>query len=65
MITNSSQKKFKNLIANQTKYGQKKNDIEMHSTDNEGKCVIAETFIRTLQNKIYKHMTPISKKYVY
>ena len=31
-----------------------KNDIEMYSTHNEGKCVIAERFIRFLKNKIYK-----------
>ena len=33
----------------------------MHSTHNEGKSVIAERFIRTLKNKIYKYMTSISK----
>ena len=33
----------------------------MHSTNNEGKSVIAERFIRTLNNKIYKYMTAISK----
>ena len=37
------------------------NDIEMYSTHNEGKSVIAERFIRTLKNKIYKYMTSISK----
>ena len=37
------------------------NDIEMHSTNNEGKSVVAERFIRTLKNKIYKYMTSISK----
>ena len=31
-----------------------KNVIEMCSTYNEGKSVIAERFIRTLKNKIYK-----------
>ena len=36
----------------------------MHSILNEGKTVVAERFIRTLKNKIYKHMTAISK-YVY
>ena len=36
-----------------------KNDIEMHSTHNEGKSVVAESFIRTIKNKIYKHMTSI------
>ena len=33
----------------------------MYSTHNEGKYVFAERFIRTLKNKIYKHMTAISK----
>ena len=33
----------------------------MHSTNNEGKSVVAERFIRTLKNKIYKYMTAISK----
>ena len=37
------------------------NDIVMYSTNNEGKSVIAERFIRTLKNKIYKYMTSISK----
>ena len=39
----------------------KDNNIEMLSTHNEGKSVAAEKFIRTLKNKIYKHMTVISK----
>ena len=33
----------------------------MYSTHNEGKSVVAEKFIRTLESKIYKHMTSISK----
>ena len=33
----------------------------MYSTYSEGKSVVAERFIRTLKNKIYKHMTAISK----
>ena len=39
----------------------KDNDIKMYSTNNEGKSVIAERFIRTLKNDIYKYMTSISK----
>ena len=39
----------------------KDNDIEMYSTHNEGKSIVAERFIRTLKNKNYKHMTAISK----
>ena len=37
------------------------NAIVMYSTNNERKSVIAERFIRTLKNKIYKYMTSISK----
>ena len=37
------------------------NNIEMYSTYNEGKSVVPERFIRTLKNKIFKHMTVISK----
>ena len=33
----------------------------MYSTHNEGKSVVAERFIRTLKNKIFKHMRAISK----
>ena len=43
------------------KYFLKINNIEMYSTYNEGKSVVAERFIRTLKNKIFKHMTDISK----
>ena len=39
----------------------RKNSIEMYSTDNEGKSFIAERFIRTLKNKIYKYMTSVAK----
>ena len=37
------------------------NNTEMYSTYNEGKSVVAERFIRTLKNKIFKQMTAISK----
>ena len=37
------------------------NNIEMYSTYNEGKSVVAERFIRTLKNKIFKHMAAVSK----
>ena len=37
------------------------NDIEMYSTYSERKSGVAERFIRTLENKIYKHMTAVSK----
>ena len=46
-------KSFNNLL--------KINNIEMYSTYNEGKFVVVERFIRTLKNKIFKHMTAISK----
>ena len=38
-----------------------KNDIELYWTHNEGKSVVAERFIRTLKNKIYKYMNLVSK----
>ena len=38
-----------------------KNGIETYSAHNEGKSVIAERFIRTLKNKIYKYATSVSK----
>ena len=37
------------------------NDINMYSTCNEGKSVVAERFIRTLKNKLYKHMMATGK----
>ena len=37
------------------------NNIEVHSTCNWGKFVVAERFIQTLKNKIFKHMATISK----
>ena len=37
------------------------NDIEIYLTHNEGKSVVAERFLRTLKNKICKHMTALSK----
>ena len=43
------------------KYFLKINNIEMYSIYNEEKSVLAERFIRTLKNKIFKHMTAISK----
>ena len=44
-------KTFKNWLVDE--------GIEMYSTYNEGKSVVAERFIRTLKNKLYKHMTAI------
>ena len=38
------------------------NDKEMYSTCNEGKFVVAERFIITFKNKIYKYMISVSKK---
>ena len=37
----------------------------MHSTFNEGKSVVAERIIRTLKNKLYKHMTATGKNVYY
>ena len=37
------------------------NNIEMYSGCNEEKSVVAERFIRTLKNKLFKHMAAVSK----
>ena len=37
----------------------------MYSTYNEGKSVIAERFIRTLKNQLYKNMATVSKNVYY
>ena len=39
----------------------KDNEIEIYSIHNKRKPVVAERFIRTLETKIYKCMTSISK----
>ena len=41
------------------------NDIIMYSSYNEGKSVVDERFIRTLKNKLYKHMTATGKNVYY
>ena len=41
------------------------NDVIMYSTYNKGKSVVAERFIRTLKNKLYKHMTATGKNLYY
>ena len=41
------------------------NNIIIYSTYNEGKSVVAERFIRTLKNKLYKHMTASGKNVYY
>ena len=41
------------------------NDIIIYSTYNEGKSVVAERFIRTLKNKLYKHVTTTGKNVYY
>ena len=41
------------------------NDINMCSAYNERKSVVAERFIRTLKNKLYKHMTATGKNVYY
>ena len=37
----------------------KTNNIEVYTTYNEGKSVVAESFIRTLKNKSFKQMAAI------
>ena len=38
-----------------------KNDIEIYSTHNEGKSVVAERFIRTIKKKLQIHDFNIKK----
>ena len=38
-----------------------KSSIEIYSKYDEGKSVVAERFVRTWKNKIYKYITSISK----
>ena len=40
------------------------NNIEMYSTCNEGKSVVAERFIRTIKTKIHKYMTTFQKMFI-
>ena len=42
----------------------RKQCIEIYSTHKEGKSVIAERFIITLKNKIYKYVTSVSKNFI-
>ena len=53
--------KFSEFCNRSMKSWLEKIDIEMYSTHNEGKRVVAERFIKTLKNKIYKYMTLMSK----
>ena len=41
------------------------NDINMYSLYNEVQSVVAERFIKTLKNKLYKHMTATGKSVYY
>ena len=43
----------------------KKNNIEMYSTYNEGKSVVAERFIKKIKTKIHKYMAAILKNIYY
>ena len=58
MIQSENRTRFYN---NSFKEWLKDNGIEMYSIHNEGKSVVAERFIRTLNTKIYKYMTSVSK----
>ena len=40
------------------------NNIEIYSTYNDGKFVVAERFIWSLKSKTFKHMTAVSKNVI-
>ena len=42
-----------------------KNAIEMYSTHNERKSVVAERFIRTLKSRMCKYMTSIPQMCIF
>ena len=52
-----------NFISVFLKSDLKNNCEELSSIYNEGKSIVAERFIRTLKNKIYKQMTAVSKMF--
>ena len=43
----------------------KNDNIDMYSTHNEGTSAAAEMLIRTLKNKIFKHMAAISEVFIW
>ena len=51
----------KRIYNNSFKKWLKDNDIVMYSTNNKGKSVVDERFMRRLKNNIYKYMTSLSK----
>ena len=54
--TTNGKIKAVNVTINQLNHFLQNNDIEIYSTQNEGKSVVAERFIRTLKNKTFKYM---------
>ena len=68
ILDNSSRKPSKIWVEKESQFCNssfkkllKGNEIEMYSIHKEGKSVVAERFIRTFENIIYKYMTSISK----
>ena len=64
VLNNSGRKRNKTWVDKGNKFYNRSmkswlqdNDIEIYSTHNEGKYVVAERFIRTIKKKIYKYMT--------
>ena len=57
MLYESNQKPNKIWLDKGSKFYNR--SIEMYSAHNEGKSLVAERFIRTLKNKIYKYLTSI------
>ena len=71
-ILNSSKRKPNKIWADQGsefysnlfKKFLKENNLEMCSTYNTGKSIVAERFTKTLKHKIFKHMTAVSKMFI-
>ena len=68
LLSNSNRKPYKTWVDQGSKFYNNTfkdfltiNNIKMYSAYDEGKSAVAERFIRTLKNRIFKHMTAISK----
>ena len=64
-IIKQSKRKPNNIWVDQGSEFYNNNFKKWLSNNNEGKSVVAERFVRTLKNKLYKHMAAIGKNVYY
>ena len=65
ILKESNRKPNKIWVDKESKKWLRDNNIKMYSTHNEGKSVIAERFIKTLKNKIYKYILQYQKMCIF